>query len=106
MAVEVAVTSGGIDKLGAYKRLQISEVWIGQQGKLFLFALRADGYEPIESYALLPEIDCSTKLHQKCLDTGAGIFLSDPRSELETAIALLLPNPNKIRVVGVWQQQQ
>lgn len=57
LAIEVAVTSGGIDKLEAYKRLQITEVWIWQKGQLFLFAFRADRYEAIASSELLPDLD-------------------------------------------------
>lgn len=57
LAIEVALTSGGIDKLEAYKRLQIPEVWIWQKGKLFLFALRGDRYEKISNSALLPDLD-------------------------------------------------
>lgn len=39
VAVEVVVTSGGINKLEAYKRLEIPEVWFGENGRLLLYWL-------------------------------------------------------------------
>ncbi|WP_199245704.1 Uma2 family endonuclease [[Phormidium] sp. ETS-05] len=66
LAIEVAITSGGIDKLEAYKRLQIPEVGIWQKGQLFLFGLTAEGYQPLETSALLPELDMA--LFDRCLN--------------------------------------
>ena len=57
LAIEVVVTSGGIDKLEAYKRLQIPEVWFWENSRLSLYALRQQGYEEIASSELLPELD-------------------------------------------------
>ena len=57
LAIEVVVTSGGIDKLEAYKRLKIPEVWFWQNGKLFLYALRQEEYEAIAQSELLPRLD-------------------------------------------------
>ncbi|MDF0555968.1 Uma2 family endonuclease [Kamptonema sp. UHCC 0994] len=59
LAIEVVVTSGGIDKLEAYKRLKISEVWFWEKSRLSLYALRESGYEQITSSQLLPELDIS-----------------------------------------------
>jgi Uma2 family endonuclease len=59
LAIEVVVTSGGIDKLEAYKRLQIPEVWFWEKSRLFLYALGEAGYEQITSSQLLPELDIS-----------------------------------------------
>jgi Uma2 family endonuclease len=39
LAVEVVVTSGGINKLEAYKRLQIPEVWFWENGALRMYSL-------------------------------------------------------------------
>ncbi len=66
LAVEVVVTSGGIDKLEAYKRLQIPEVWIWQTGELALFALTDSGYESIDNSRLLPGLDM--ELFDRCLN--------------------------------------
>ncbi len=57
LVIEVTVTSGGLDKLAAYQRRQIPEVWIWQQGELQLFALTADGYTAIAPSTLLPNLD-------------------------------------------------
>ena len=58
LAIEVVVTSGGIDKLKAYNRLGISEVWFWQNGAIAIYHLRITdegiGYEQINhSEALL-----------------------------------------------------
>jgi Uma2 family endonuclease len=47
LAIEIVITSGGINKLEAYKRLQISEVWFWEKGKLSLHQLQPDGYVEI-----------------------------------------------------------
>ena len=39
LAVEVVVTSGGINKLEAYKRLQIPEVWFWENGVILSFVV-------------------------------------------------------------------
>jgi Uma2 family endonuclease len=57
LAVEVVVTSGGINKLEAYKRLQISEVWFWENGRLRLYALSEDGYAEVDRSFVLPDLD-------------------------------------------------
>ena len=47
LAIEVVVTRGGIDKLEAYKRLQIPEVWFWENSRVSLYALRHQPYEEI-----------------------------------------------------------
>lgn len=59
LAIEVVVTSGGIDKLEAYKRLKISEVWFLEKGKPSLYALTEKGYEQIVISQLFPQLDIS-----------------------------------------------
>jgi Uma2 family endonuclease len=65
LAVEVVVTSGGIDKLKAYQRLQIPEVWFWEKGQLSLYALRIDRYEEITRSEVLPKLDID--LLTRCL---------------------------------------
>ncbi len=43
LAIEVVFTSGGINKLEAYKRLKIPEVWFWEDGVLEVYHLRLDG---------------------------------------------------------------
>lgn len=57
LAIEIVVTSGGINKLKAYKRLQIPEVWFWEKGKLSLYALRSQGYVEIQKSEILPDLD-------------------------------------------------
>jgi Uncharacterized protein conserved in cyanobacteria len=57
LAVEVVVTSGGINKLEAYKRLQISEVWFWESGALRMYSLGADGYAEVDRSFVLPDLD-------------------------------------------------
>jgi Uma2 family endonuclease len=57
LAVEVVLTSGGIDKLEIYARLGVREVWFWHKGKLSLYALREGGYEPIAKSELMPSLD-------------------------------------------------
>ncbi|MDY6784333.1 MAG: Uma2 family endonuclease [Cyanobacteriota bacterium] len=66
LAIEIVVTSGGIDKLEAYKRLNISEVWFWEKGQLSLYALGEEGYERIARSQLLPKLDIA--LLAKCID--------------------------------------
>jgi Uma2 family endonuclease len=57
IAIEVVVSSGGIDKLEIYARLGVREVWFWQKGAMTLHALRDDGYEDIARSELLPDLD-------------------------------------------------
>ncbi|MEH2069576.1 MAG: Uma2 family endonuclease [Nostoc sp.] len=43
LAIEVVFTSGGINKLEAYKRLKIPEVWFWEDGVLEVYHLRQQG---------------------------------------------------------------
>lgn len=58
-AIEVVLTSGGLDKLKVYQGLGILEVWFWQDGKLIVQKLQADGdaYAPILRSELLPDLD-------------------------------------------------
>jgi Uma2 family endonuclease len=61
LAIEVIVSSGGINKLEAYKRLKISEVWFWEDGVLEVHHLRGEGdaahYEKISESEAVPGID-------------------------------------------------
>jgi Uma2 family endonuclease len=60
-AIEVVFTSGGINKLEAYRRLKIPEVWFWDDGVLALYHLRETGdslqYEKISSSEEVKGID-------------------------------------------------
>lgn len=57
LAIEIVITSGGIDKLKAYKRLRIPEVWFWEKDKLSLYALREQEDEQISRSELLSGLD-------------------------------------------------
>ena len=57
LVIEVVVSSGGIDKLEAYKRLQIPEVWFWMNDELLFYSLGNDGYEAVSKSQLLPSLD-------------------------------------------------
>jgi Uma2 family endonuclease len=57
IALEVVVSSAGLDKLEVYRRLGVREVWIFQAGAFRLLTLDGDGYRPIAASAIFPEVD-------------------------------------------------
>lgn len=63
IAIEIVVSSGGIDKLEVYRGLGIPEVWFwyAKQQQWKLYRLREDAheskYEPIPHSEFLPELD-------------------------------------------------
>lgn len=74
LAVEVVITSGGINRLELYHRLGVQEVWFWQNDNLVIYYLREEvpfkfaqtfGYERINKSELLPNLDIN--LFIKCL---------------------------------------
>lgn len=66
LAIEVVITSGGINRLAVYSRLQVSEVWFWQHERFSLYHLREEtpaafiqtyGYEEMAHSELLPHLD-------------------------------------------------
>jgi Uma2 family endonuclease len=57
IAIEVVLTSGGIEKLPVYAGLGVREVWFWEEDAFHLHALRAGGYEAIRASELLPDLD-------------------------------------------------
>ncbi len=58
LVLEIALTSGGINKLKIYGRFKIPEVWFWRRNKLEIFALdRSGGYERLQKSRLLPNLD-------------------------------------------------
>ncbi len=69
LAIEVVFTSGGINKLEAYKRLRIAEIWFWEDGVLALYHLREEGerrYEKITASEAVPGIDLDLLL--RCIN--------------------------------------
>ncbi len=58
LAIEVTVTSGGINKLAIYARLQVPEVWFWEDGTIEVYCLQEnDLYEKVLHSELIPDID-------------------------------------------------
>ncbi|MEZ2232711.1 Uma2 family endonuclease [Microcoleus sp.] len=57
IAIEVVITSDGINTLELYKRLGIREVWFWQNSQLSLYDLRGENYEQIARSTFLPNLD-------------------------------------------------
>jgi len=83
LAIEVVVTSGGLDKLEAYKRLKIPEVWFWEKSRLSMYALTESGYEQITRSQLLPDLDIS--LLVRCVNLPNHV---EAIREFNSAIAL------------------
>jgi Uma2 family endonuclease len=69
LAIEIVVSSGGINKLEAYKRLNVPEVWFWEDGVLTLYHLNGEGeglnYAAIEQSVLLPQLNL--ELFRQCI---------------------------------------
>jgi Uma2 family endonuclease len=59
LAIEVAYTSGGVDKLEIYRRLKVPEVWFWARGRFWIYRLEGRRYELRERSEALPGLDIS-----------------------------------------------
>ncbi len=70
LAIKVVFSSGGINKLDAYKRLKIKEVWFWEDGVLEVYHLRKEGntlhYEKVSSSEEVKGIDLDLLL--RCIN--------------------------------------
>jgi Uma2 family endonuclease len=57
LAIEVAWTERGIDKLEVYRQLGVPEVWFCVDGRLDVYHLVGDAYDHRSRSAALPELD-------------------------------------------------
>ncbi|MCW6051702.1 Uma2 family endonuclease [Microcoleus sp. A2-C5] len=57
IAIEMVITSSGIDTLEFYKRLGVREVWFRQNHQLSIYYLRCENYEKITRSKFSPELD-------------------------------------------------
>ncbi len=66
LVLEIALTSGGVNKLEIYRRFKVPEVWFWRGNKLELFGLGSSGdYERLRASRLLPVLDLS--LLERCV---------------------------------------
>ena len=64
LAIEIAITSGGIDTLEIYRRWKIPEVWIWQRDVLHVFQLGGGRYMQADESSHFPRLDLA--LLAKC----------------------------------------
>jgi Uma2 family endonuclease len=57
LAIEIFYTSGGVDKLEIYRRLDVPEVWFWAKGELWVYRLVDRRYEKVERSQALPGLD-------------------------------------------------
>lgn len=57
LAIEVVWTSGGINKLEVYRKLNVREVWYWRRGRLQVYVLRGENYEAVSGSEVLANID-------------------------------------------------
>jgi Uma2 family endonuclease len=57
LAIEVNLTSGGVNKLAVYQGLGVPEVLIWQTGKLALYDLRQENYQIANHSQFFPDLD-------------------------------------------------
>ena len=66
LVLEIALTSGGVDKLEIYRRFKVPEVWLWRRAKLEIFALGSSGtYTHVQKSRLLPALNIS--LLERCV---------------------------------------
>jgi Uma2 family endonuclease len=66
LALEIALTSGGVNKLEVYRRFQVPEVWFWRRNRVEIFVLGRSGqYKPSASSQLLPGLN--TALLERCV---------------------------------------
>lgn len=69
LALEITVTSGGIDVLEIYRRIGVQEVWFWEDGVISIYTLRPNGYQLIRQSELLPNLDIrSLEFHSRMGD--------------------------------------
>jgi Uma2 family endonuclease len=57
LAIEVAWTSGGLNRLEIYRRLGVKEVWVWKASRIEVHALRDERYEIATRSVLFPDLD-------------------------------------------------
>ena len=65
LSIEIVFSSGNESKLNRYRALGVREVWFWEDGLLALYHLRDSGYERVDRFEILPELDID--LLTRCL---------------------------------------
>ena len=59
LAIEIIVTSGGVDKLEVYQILGIKEIWFFKNNQFEVYILQGENYQQSLESELLPNLDVS-----------------------------------------------
>lgn len=59
LVIEIALISGGINKLDVYRGLEVPEVWFWENNQFSIHVLQDDKYQKINVSCLLPDLDLS-----------------------------------------------
>jgi Uma2 family endonuclease len=82
LAIEVVFSSGGLDSLEIYKRLEIKEVWFWQDDRLKIYVLDNHEYQQSDRSLILPELNL--KLLQKYILTpNIRLAIKEFRKEIQ-----------------------
>lgn len=74
LAIEVALSSGGIDKLSIYAGLGVREVWFWHGDRLTLHRLEGDVYVDADRSSVLPDLDLANLVeHVRMDDQDAAV---------------------------------
>lgn len=57
IALEVVITSGGLNKLSVYKGLGVREVWSWKDERFEIYARNGEGFEFVPSSGFIPQLD-------------------------------------------------
>jgi len=57
LAIEIVVTSGGVDSLIVYKDLGVKEVWFWQNKQFSIYSLQNNDYQRVNYSFLFPDLD-------------------------------------------------
>ena len=85
IAIDADVTSK--TTLAAYAVLQVPEVWIYDTGKLTIYLLQDDGYQPGASSLVFPDLaiaDWIPQLVQQAFTAGTSAMLRELRRRLQS----------------------
>jgi Uma2 family endonuclease len=86
IAIEVVLTSGGINFLEVYKRLEVKEIWFWQNNQLTIYHLSESGeYEQQTASTLLPNLDI-TLLSQYVTVTNPRLAMQQFRAKVRASL--------------------
>lgn len=83
LAIEVVITSGGLDLLEIYKEFEVSEVWFWEKGEISMFSLKDQKYIEVEKSVLFPDLYKKT-LEPFLTATGSNLKI---RKQFQKAIS-------------------